>query len=198
MIEREGHKLEKISEGWYRCASCLYRFSAAFLLEAPKVPSCYGIHNEYSYGRPIRQRFDVDPPGWEGWRDGTDYHLEAKPIARHMSYEADRLIGDDDYTRRMERAFAWAWMRQNHPHMNHMINNGHGILADLIGFDMGRTAVAGQRHFHPVRWPITRRETRAAATVVQWLGTNCGMGFLHEVLRKAGHRIVNVEKERTE
>lgn len=197
MIEREGHKLKKLSEGWYRCASCLYRFSAVFLLEAPKVPSCFGFLNEDDRGRVIRYRYEMPPEGWEGWRDDNDYHLEAKPIARHMSYEAHRLIGDDDFTRRWERAFAWAWMRQNHPHMNHGINGGHGILADLIGFDMSRIAVAGQRNFHPVRWPITRRETRAAATVVQWLGTNCGRGFLHEVLRTVGHRIVNIEKERT-
>jgi hypothetical protein len=198
MIEREGHRLEKVSERWYRCASCLYRFSAVFLLEAPKVPSCYGIHNEYGDGRPIRYRYEMPPEGWEGWRDGNDCHLEWKPIARHMSYEAHRLVGDDDFTRRWERAFAWAWMRQNHPAMNHAISGGHGILADLIGFDMGAEPFMGHRHFHPVRWPITRRETRAAATVVQWMGTNCGRGFLHEVLRLVGHRIVSIEKETTE
>ncbi len=197
MIEREGHKLEKIDGRWYRCASCLYRFSATFLLEAPKVPSCYGIMNEDDRGRVIRHSFDADPDGWDGWRDGVDYHLEAKPIARHMSYEAHRLIGPDDYTHRMERAFAWAWMRQNHPAMNHGINGGHGILADLIGFDMDAEGSMRNRRFHPVRWPITRRETRAAATVIQWLGTNCGMGFLHGVMQRAGHRIVSIEKERT-
>ena len=195
MIEREGHKLEKAGERWYRCVTCENRFSAAFLLEAPKVPDCCGLC-ETDEGRVIRYRYDVDPKGWEGWRGGRDYHLESRPVARHMSYEANRLTYARDMTTDWERAFAWAWMRQNHPRMNHGINQGHGILADLIGFDQEAEMFCGHRPFHPVRWPITRRETRAAATVIQWLGTNCGRGFLDTVLQSVNHRIEKIPERR--
>jgi len=194
VTEREGHSLEKVREGQYRCSDCQSLFSAAFLLEAPKVPRCYG-RMENDEGRAIRHRYEMPPEGWENWRHPSEYTMHAKPLVRHMSYETHRLTYPMDFTTEWERAFAHAWMRQNHPALNHGINNGHGILADLIGFDMEAKPFLSWRPFHPVRWPIRRRETRAAATVVQWLGTNCGRGFLDGVLRSVGHRIVKLPEK---
>jgi hypothetical protein len=36
--------------------------------------------------------------------------------------------------------------------------------------------------------PLTQRDAMVAATVVQWLGTNCGQSFLHEVRREADRK----------
>ncbi|HXJ61825.1 MAG TPA: hypothetical protein VNU68_34730, partial [Verrucomicrobiae bacterium] len=44
---------------------------------------------------------------------------------------------------------------------------------------------------------ITDNERYVAATVVQWLGTNCGFAFLMEALRKAGYRIVDEREPNT-
>lgn len=43
-----------------------------------------------------------------------------------------------------------------------------------------------------VRWAfvINQRDATIAATVVQWLGTNCGFCFLEKVLRRCGYRLV--------
>ena len=42
-----------------------------------------------------------------------------------------------------------------------------------------------------VRWRavINNRDAMIAATVVQWLGTNCGRAFLDQALRQVGMRI---------
>ena len=42
---------------------------------------------------------------------------------------------------------------------------------------------------HPIG-PATERDRIVAATVVQWLGSNCGMSFLREALRRCGYRVV--------
>ncbi len=41
---------------------------------------------------------------------------------------------------------------------------------------------------HPIG-PATKRDRVVAATVIQWLGTNCGRAFLADALRKAGYSI---------
>lgn len=37
---------------------------------------------------------------------------------------------------------------------------------------------------------VTTRDRIVAASIVQWMGTNCGMGFLHAVLARCGKEIV--------
>ena len=41
-----------------------------------------------------------------------------------------------------------------------------------------------------MKMKITNRDRMIAASIVQWLGTNCGMGFLHKVLGDCGQEIV--------
>ncbi len=40
-------------------------------------------------------------------------------------------------------------------------------------------------------YDLTEREYRILATIIQWLGTNVGFGFLHEALRRSGYYIAS-------
>jgi hypothetical protein len=52
-------------------------------------------------------------------------------------------------------------------------NSGRGVLESILSENPNE---------HPA--DITQRDATVAATVVQWLGTNCGQSFLHEVQRE--------------
>lgn len=80
-----------------------------------------------------------------------------------------------------EKAFAELWNSENQPRPG--VNYGYGTLQDLF-FD-GRSGW----------WPecklaINDRDRFVAATIVQWLGTNCGFAFLQMALEKCGYRII--------
>ena len=69
-----------------------------------------------------------------------------------------------------EEVYASEWARQNaiEPWLNH----GQCLL-ELILSRPGKT------------WgDLTQRDAQVAASVVQWLGTNCGLGFIKECERK--------------
>jgi hypothetical protein len=46
------------------------------------------------------------------------------------------------------------------------------------------------------RFKITNRDRFVAATVIQWLGSNCGMAFMKEALGKCGFEIVKREDQK--
>lgn len=76
----------------------------------------------------------------------------------------------------LEKAFADKWEELNKTsygdeidHLQHLFDN--------------------PGHFHNV----SASERFVVATIVQWLGTNCGFSFLSSVLRKEGMRIVDVK-----
>lgn len=83
----------------------------------------------------------------------------------------------------IEAAFSDAWEKQNIPCSG--INFGSGILQDLF-CERDKCWV---KRIHEV----TPSERFVSATVVQWLGTNCGMSFLTEALRKCGYRISRIK-----
>lgn len=89
-----------------------------------------------------------------------------------------------------EAAFARHWEKENL--RNPGTNYGRGILQDLFGEEH---PMFGHRapHFKHI---VTDSERFVAATVVQWLGSNCGMSFLREALAKCGYTIVKIEKKR--
>ncbi len=78
-----------------------------------------------------------------------------------------------------EKAFAEEWAKENEPRAG--LNYGQGILQDLfmerVGDVLPRTVT---------REVISHRDRMIVATVIQWLGSNCGMAFLSEALRRFG------------
>lgn len=110
-----------------------------------------------------------------------DQHDEEDDIAveperlTHVSYRSERVIwGSGD----LERAFAFAWLERlklfGDDHLQSLLASG-----DLAG--------------DPV---VSQRDASVAATIIQWLGTNCGWSFLCEVLRKHGqYKVIDTESE---
>lgn len=84
-----------------------------------------------------------------------------------------------------EKAFYLEWLKENKPAQG--INFGQGILQDL--FIEQSTDFPLTRKYVEI---ITNRDRYIAATVIQWLGTNCGMSFLSEALKRFGARIEEV------
>jgi hypothetical protein len=76
-----------------------------------------------------------------------------------------------------ERAFAEIWAKENRE--DRCINFGHGLLQDLFiestGFGILDRKLVKR---------ITRGQAKIVATVIQWLGTNCGQCFLWEVEKR--------------
>lgn len=98
---------------------------------------------------------------------------------RDLGYETDRLKFDIND---LENAFSSYWRKENKKSPG--INFGKGLLQDLF---------FAERKFPYVPWKfltVTNRERLIVATVIQWLGTNCGFAFLCGVLRKAGYDVV--------
>lgn len=82
-----------------------------------------------------------------------------------------------------EKSFADLWHEENKK--KRYINFGQGLLQDL--FIKTKDDMMQSKFVEVI---ITPRERFIVATVIQWLGTNCGWCFLSEVLDKAGYKIV--------
>lgn len=70
-----------------------------------------------------------------------------------------------------ERVYLRHWMKENRGRPS--VNGGFGTL-ELILSNNPNSGPAG----------ITQRDATVAATVITWLGTSCGRGFVHECERK--------------
>jgi hypothetical protein len=95
---------------------------------------------------------------------------------QHVGYRPERTIFDSGD---LERAFAFAWLEKHRifgsDHLQSLLSSGDPF---------GETVV-------------TQRDASVAATIIQWLGTNCGWGFLCQVLRKHGqYEVVDLEAKR--
>lgn len=89
-----------------------------------------------------------------------------------------------------ERAFAEAREKECRPRPG--LNFGQGLVQDLFFRHEGYGLLGASCD----RW-LTRWERAVAAAVVQWFGTNCGMAFLNEALKRCGMTIVPVDWYRT-
>jgi len=82
----------------------------------------------------------------------------------------------------LEKALAEEWEKENKPVPG--INYGHGTLQDLY--------LSPHSKSHKPKL-LSDNERTAAATAIQWLGTNCGLSFLRTALKKAGYYLDNTE-----
>ena len=109
----------------------------------------------------------------------------------HQGLDRHRLKNPE--CSKLERAFADAWEDKNKPGP---LDFGHGILQDLMF--RNRPGEIVDRHFKRVPFWITQREAVIVATIIQWLGTNCGFGFLRTVLQKCDYAIEDVSEQELE
>lgn len=131
----------------------------------------------------------VPQPLIEFWQD---YSHSSRLV--HYGLHHHRIVNDNREPL-LEREFANAWVKQCKPSPGY--NRGEGILADLMWID-AETDESGNKiprdevgcrgfRSREKRWTtITPRDSTIVATVIQWLGTNCGQSFLDDVFRKAG------------
>lgn len=101
------------------------------------------------------------------------------PAIQHVGLHRQRLAYPCEQTTR-ERAFAEAWERANDEHHRYLYE------LSLVGEHDPSTIFGDKR---TPAFPLTQDTATAAATVVQWLGSNVGFSFLEEALRVAGYRI---------
>lgn len=88
----------------------------------------------------------------------------------------------------IEKAFADLWESENAPGRN--VNYGHGILQDLFMKNTPMSRKISPRLAEPAI-VITDEHRYIVATVIQWLGSNCGQSFLHEALGNSGLTITS-------
>lgn len=94
----------------------------------------------------------------------------------HTGFWKSRL-GKKDFTGRWEQAFSDEWARENSEDSG--VAEGVGLLQCLVN-QLVRSGEIPGNYF------LTERERRLCGTVIQWLGTNCGRGFLEAVFVRVG------------
>lgn len=109
--------------------------------------------------------------------DSDEMKQKAKTVGkRYIGFHNHRL----NYTNPREQAFSKHW-RKNNTNCS-WINRGYGILQDLFIGDDGTWHHA-----------MTPNDKLIASTIVQWLGSNCGMAFMEEALKDCGYKIVPIK-----
>lgn len=106
------------------------------------------------------------------------YNREKKE-AQNIGAFSERVNHND-----RELAFQQQWIKENR--MERGINMGNGILQDLFTFQRQRS------NLKDIELEISKRERMIVATVIQWLGTNCGWSFLELSLKKCGYKITKI------
>lgn len=110
----------------------------------------------------------------------------ADAMVRDLMWQENRGYFEErcDHNPR-EKAFRDHWLKENEPCPG--VNAGWGILQDLF-INHDRTKPIYRPKYLEKMQP---RDRAIVATVIQWLGTNCGWCFLEETLKKCGYTIVD-------
>lgn len=97
--------------------------------------------------------------------------MKQQPLiaADHQSFQTKRLKKYNDVN--PERIYAAHWKRKNRREAG--VNGGAALIEWIL---------CPSEQQYPS--PVSRRDAAVAASVIQWLGTNCGLGFIWEVERK--------------
>ncbi len=106
-----------------------------------------------------------------------------KPI-QHVGYRSDRTVWQDP-SGKLERTLAHEWVRINTLYQG-------GFLDRMLESYHDDDTLNG------VPIPVTERDARVAATVIQWLGTNVGWSFICSALQKANYTIPQPIREKEE
>lgn len=101
---------------------------------------------------------------------------------KNIGYMHHRMKFDCEQSNR-EKALSRLWRKENQK--RHWLNCGFGVLQDLFF----NSAHFDRTKIFPLT-TITKRDRVIAATVVQWLGSNCGFTFLCKAMDNCGYKIV--------
>jgi hypothetical protein len=107
----------------------------------------------------------------------------------------------------LEKIFMEEWDKENTNKAH--INNGFGVaqLLMIISEEAAKHFDGPNQDGHQYHlfnsfmngpeicvYELTEREQRIIATIIQWLGTNVGFGFVVRCFRRAGYMITDVRK----
>lgn len=92
-------------------------------------------------------------------------------LAGHFLHRMRDDRGDDEQVRR-ECAFAEEWHRENNPHSS----LPDTLMANLPDYEL----------------PLSLRELRLVATMMQWLGSHVGFSYLTRALERCGYRLEKI------
>jgi hypothetical protein len=106
---------------------------------------------------------------------------------RHVGRHAKRMEYPCHSSDR-ERAFANGWAKQNK--RVSWLSGGLGTLERLLCIDQVQSEYEPDRTIEKFTRELTPAEAVAAATALQWLGTNCGWCFLEQCVNACGYRLV--------
>jgi hypothetical protein len=138
---------------------------------------------------------EVGVYGCAGSKDGNAVNCDlysAPPVSlnRGLLYSRTEAKFPRNQINR-EKVFADQWEQANIPEPS--INYGHGIAQDLFMDGPVIGSIQTARLSPYAIYKLTRRERVIIATIVQWLGSNCGWSFLSKCVELCGHRIVRKE-----
>lgn len=132
----------------------------------------------------LHEQLDADVD-WPSGTDLLEWVLAPSPVI-HEGAEKHRCDLLHDGWLNKEKIFAEKWRATNNP--SPFLNRGRGTLEWLLCTKVeGKGQFPGQRtvqHRH-----LTQEEATAAASAIQWLGTNCGWCWLEECLRECDMHI---------
>lgn len=96
---------------------------------------------------------------------------------------------DDCHRGNIEKIFSDAWEEAQNP--PDFLNYGVGVLTHLLCASPKGHDLMGRPIFD--RDSATQEEATAAATTIQWLGSNVGFCWLCETLKKAGYEVRRIK-----
>lgn len=117
---------------------------------------------------------------------GKCRHCEGVEHLRELERFLDpehRTVNPDRLGNAAEAIFLEQWqkLQQRSPHVNGGIGTLEAVLTPTRQTDTNVLSWAFRPGYVPI---VTQRDAEVAATVVQWLGTNCGGAFLAECERQ--------------
>lgn len=109
--------------------------------------------------------------------DSEEMILKSKTLGkRYIGFHNNRLNSDNP----REKAFSKLWKQENTNCT--WKNRGHGILQDLF--------IDDDKSWHHT---MSSNDKMIASTVIQWLGSNCGLAFIEQALKECGYKVVQIK-----
>lgn len=123
------------------------------------------------------------------WPDSNEllqWVLEPSSVV-HEGAEHDRTAHVHDGWLNREKIFSDKWKSTNHPPS--FLNRGMGTLLWLVCSRPSKSDTFFAPS-HEIYRHLTQPEATAAASAIQWLGSNCGWCWLEDCIRACGFDIV--------
>lgn len=157
------------------------------LLATGKIMAVISPEERYEENGDEDQDEETRTTRWEIQCFHDEYFIN-EPINQGLSRHRIADGVPEDW-RLFEKAFADEWERINREEGG--MRNGLGHLQSRVCADCNSKDYPPPPEFQQAVYGeyITQRERILVAEIVQWMGTNCGRSFLHEVNQRTGGKL---------